>query len=176
MLGVEPNEDASELIVSAELSHFSRVVVSTGFFDVVLQAPDVAVVDVPFTASARVMLTDRQNQLDMWYGVATITASGRWQIEGEFRGGPPLSPDQALDRPPLTSLNSGSTTTFSASQQFTCKRQGPFSISYAPKIQTETQFTRQFSPFDHGLFLDSSGQFVDDSAWLGDPSNAHAAS
>ena len=161
VLGVEPDEDTGELIVNAELSHFSNMIVSEGFFDVSLQAPDTVVVDVPFTANARVHLTTRAESLEYTFDgeevVYTKTARGGWELEGIIRGSTRLSPRRVTDRPPLTSLNSRSTTIFSVPQMFTCERQGPFKIDYLATLNTEGHST--VVRLDGSIVLESSDGF-----------------
>ena len=100
VLGVESDEDTGELLVSAELSHFSQMVVSVGFFDISLEAPDNVLVGNTFTAVAKVELTSRSRvreyEIEGENLVSTKTPTGNWQLAGNFSASPNLSPRSQL--------------------------------------------------------------------------------
>ena len=135
----EFDADANLVIVSAEVSHFSKIIVTKGVIDLELVAPDKLVVGQPFTMTVTVRRTlknittkygkDKQLTTGDYWGLLKIEVAtpGPWTLEGSFRLGENIDPDEVFNRPPLTSV---STDTFTVSQMFTCDTPGRVEVAY----------------------------------------------
>ena len=130
--------DTGLLIATAEVLHFSNVIVQEGAFQVALHTPDSAVVGQPFRATVTVRRTpgwavsfkvrgQSVTSGDDWTHVWTqVALPGSWTLTGKFLGHR-IDPGFVGNRPPLTTV---STSHFTVLQQFTCREPGQATLSY----------------------------------------------
>ena len=134
--------DSAELVIVAQLQHFSTVVVAEGAFDIELTAPDRVPVGHKFTARALVRRTSRAFSHFIKYEglletetkeIVTVSAAeGPWTIFGGYSRNINVRPSVLRNVPPRTSV---STQTFTSSSQFTCVESGKYSLFYQVQIR-----------------------------------------